>query len=209
MSQSLRLRMPKYCNKIVVPAPPNRPPQMTTVLAPLLKLPQTLIAIAESPSHPKCKAAIRATPTTQPSKKRKRWSPSITDLDESMASTQYCLPDLSASSAPTRQKRCQKLKEQQIMTKSIISTIRKTADQNRETQTSHFQVGTLAPDQPYPTQYYISPNYGFAMSFAMIFMISLYPRLSTFCLANRHCGFWTRMTVRKEECSSNSDTDWS
>ena len=123
---------------------------------------------------------MRATQTTQPSQKRKRSSVLITELDGSMASTQTCPPSLSASSAPSRQKRRQKLKEQQIKNESITSTIKSTADRNQETQLSDFQAGNCSHDQPYTTQYYISPN---------------------------HEGQETSMTVREAECASDSDTD--
>ena len=123
---------------------------------------------------------MRATRTTQPSQKRKRSSILITELDGSMELTQTCPPSLSASSAPSRLKRRQKLKEQQINNKSITSTIKSTADRNQEAQLSDFQAGNCSHDQQYPTQYYISPN---------------------------HEGPENSLTVREAECASDSDTD--
>ena len=57
-----------------------------------MTLSQTSIVIAEPPPRPKRKSDMRATTTAQPSQKRRRSSPSITESDESMASTQACSP---------------------------------------------------------------------------------------------------------------------
>ena len=82
VSRALRVRMPNKPKKIVVPAPLKQPSKSTNDFALPLTLPQTSIVVAEPPSSPKSKAAIRATTTTQPSLKRKRSSPSITESDE-------------------------------------------------------------------------------------------------------------------------------
>ena len=89
-------------------------------------------------------------------------------------------PTLSASKVPSRQERRQMLKQQLIENKSIISAIQKTAAQNPEVQSSDLQVRTCSPDQPYPTQYNVSPNYE-------------EPE--------------TRMTVKEANCASDSDSD--
>ena len=125
--------MPNKPKKTVVPAPP-KPPTETTADFPLpLTLPQTSFLIAEPPSRPKRKATMRATTAKQPSQKRKISSPSITKTDESMVSTQTCPPNLSANTAPCRQKKRQMLKQQQIQNKSVISTIKNTAARNQAT----------------------------------------------------------------------------
>ena len=72
VSRALRVRMPAKPKKIVVPAAPKQPSQTTTDFAPLLTLLLKELVIAEPPIRPKTKAAIRATPTTKPSEKRKR-----------------------------------------------------------------------------------------------------------------------------------------
>ena len=66
VSRALRVRMPTKPKKLVVPAPPNQPPQTSTDFAPPMTFPQTSIVIAEPPSCPKRKAAMRATPIAQP-----------------------------------------------------------------------------------------------------------------------------------------------
>ena len=72
--------------------PPKPPSETTTDFALPMTLPQTSIVIAEPRPRPKRKSDMRATTTTQPSQKRRRSSPSITESDESMASTQTCSP---------------------------------------------------------------------------------------------------------------------
>ena len=84
-----------------------------------MALPQTSIVITEPPTQPKRKAATKTTVALQRTHKQKRSSPSITESDESRASTQTCPPNLSSNSAPARQKRRQMLKQQQIQNKSI------------------------------------------------------------------------------------------
>ena len=132
--------MPTKPKKIVVPAPPKPPTETTTDFALPMTLPITSIVIAETPNRPKRKAARGASTTAQLSQKR-RSSPSITESDKSMASTQICPSNLTAGSAPSRQKRHQMLKEQQIKNKFIISTIKNTAARNQDTEQSDFQVG--------------------------------------------------------------------
>ena len=92
LSRALRVRMPTKTKNIVVPAPPNPPYETNTDFTLPMTVPQTSNVIAEPPSSPKRKAAMRATTTTQPSQKRRRSSPSITESDESMASTKTCPP---------------------------------------------------------------------------------------------------------------------
>ena len=71
VSQTLQVRMLTKPEKIVVPAPPKQPPQSKSEFAPPLTFPQTSIVIAVPPSRSKHKAAMRATPITQPSQNRK------------------------------------------------------------------------------------------------------------------------------------------
>ena len=115
--------MPTKPKKIGVPVPPKQQPLTTTEFARPLTLPQALPIFAEPPKRPKRKAAIRAQPTTKSSQKQKRTSPSITESDESTASTQTRPPTLSVSSEPSRKKRRQMLKEQQIKNRSILTII--------------------------------------------------------------------------------------
>ena len=65
----------------------------------------------------------KSTEALQPTQKRKRSSPSITDSDDSLASRQTCSPTASSVSAPSRQKRTQLIEQQQIQNKLIASTI--------------------------------------------------------------------------------------
>ena len=139
--RALPVRMPNKPKKTVVPAPPMPPAETTSDFALPMTLSQTSIAIAEPPNRPKWKAAMRATTAIQPSQKRRRLSQSITEYDESMASTQTFPPNLSANTAPSRQKRRQILKQQQIQHKFIISTIKSTAARNQDTKQSIFAVG--------------------------------------------------------------------
>ena len=131
---------------------------MVTDFAPSMILPQTSIVIAEPPTRLKRKAATKATEASQPSQKRKRSSPSVTESDKSLASTQTCPPTASSNSAPSRQKRRQMIKEQKIQKKSIVKTIQNTAARNQNEETN-FSVGPFSPIQTYPTQYYVSPKY--------------------------------------------------
>ena len=123
-----------------------------------MELPLTSIVIAEPPTRPKRKAATKSSEALQPIQKRKRSSPSITESDESLASTQTCPPTISSSSAPSRQKRRQLIKQTQIQNKSIVSTIQKTAAKSQNVECD-YTVGPCSPVQTYPTQCSISPNY--------------------------------------------------
>ena len=107
VTRALRIRMPVKPKKTVVPVPPQPPTESVTDFAPPMELPLTSIVIAEPPTRPKRKAATKATESFQPTQKRKRSSPSITESDESLASTQTCPLATSSSSAPSRQKRRQ------------------------------------------------------------------------------------------------------
>ena len=118
----------------------------------------TSIVIAEPPTRPKRKEATKATESFQPTQKIKRSSPSITESDESLASTQTCSPATSSSSAPLRQKRRQLINQIQIQNISIVSIIQKTAARNQNEE-SDYTVNPCSPVQTYPTQHYISPNY--------------------------------------------------
>ena len=177
MSRALRVRMPTKPNN-------TRAAETTTPnnnrFGAAIDTSQASMVIAEPLSCPKRKAAMRATPRTQPSQKQKTPSPSITESNESMALTQTCPEICQQECVPSRQKRGQMLIEQQLKNKSIISTIKNSADQNQETESSDFQVGTCSPCQPNLTQYYFSPNYE---------------------------GPDTSLTVRKAECASDSEMD--
>ena len=104
------------------------------------------------------KAATKATEALQPTQKRKRSFPWITESDQSLASTQTCPLTASSTSTLSRQKRRQLIKQQQIQNKSIVSTIQKAATNNQNVE-SDFTVGPCWPVKSFPTQYYISPNY--------------------------------------------------
>ena len=118
--RALRVRMPK---KTIVPAPPQPPKEMVTDFAPPMVPPQTSIVIVVPPTRPKRKAATKATEVLQPSHKRKRSFPSVTEPDESMASTQTSPPTVSSTSASSRQNRRQMIKQEQIKYKPIATTI--------------------------------------------------------------------------------------
>ena len=111
----------------------------------------------EPPTRPKRKAATKATAALQPMK-RKRSSPSITESDESLASVQTCPPTTSNSTALSRSKRRQLIKQTQMQNNSIITSIQKAQAQSQHVET-YFTVRPCSPLQTYPTQYYISPNY--------------------------------------------------
>ena len=96
--------------RTVVPTPPQPPTENISEFAPPMERPLTSIVIAEPPTRPKRKAATKSSEAHQPIQKRKRSSPSITDSEESLASTQTCPPTTSSSSAPSRQKRRQLIK---------------------------------------------------------------------------------------------------
>ena len=154
---ALRVRMPTKPKRTVVPAPPQLPSENLCDFAPSMELPLTSIVIAKPPSRPKRKAATKATAALQPLSKRKRSSPSITESDESLASVQTCPTTNSSSTAPSRSKRRQPIKQTQIQSKSIVSSIKKAAAQSQNVETD-YTVRQCSPVQTYPTQYYISPN---------------------------------------------------
>ena len=168
VSRALRVRMPIKPKKTIVTAPLQPPTETVTDFAPPMTLPQTSIVIAEPLIRPKRKAASKATEALQPSQKRKRSSP-----------TQTCPPTVSSTSAPSRQKRRQMNKQQQIKNKSILSTIQKTAarDQNEET---NFSVGPCTAVQMFPRQY---------------------------CVSQKYEGPQHSMTVREAECAYESESD--
>ena len=158
VTSSLRVRMPVKPKKTLVPAPPQPTTESVTDFAPPMELPLTSIVIAEPPTRPKRKSATNATESFQPTQKRKRFSPSITESDEFLASTQTSPPTTSSSSTPSHQKRRQLIKQTQIQNKSIVSTIQKTAAQNQNVD-SHYRVNPCSSVRNNQTQYYISPNY--------------------------------------------------
>ena len=110
VTRALKVRMPTKPKKTVVPASPQPPSEKLSDFAPPMELPLTSTVIAEPPSRPKRKAATKATAGLQPSTKRKRSSPSITESDETLASVQTCPPTTSSFSAPLRSKRRQLIK---------------------------------------------------------------------------------------------------
>ena len=120
-------------------------------------MPSTSFVINEPPSRPKRKAATKASAALKPLK-RQRSTPSVTESDESFASVQTCPPTAASSSAPSRNKRRQIIKQTQMKNKSIILAIKTAAAQSQPNE-SDFTVGPCSPAQFYPTQYYISPNY--------------------------------------------------
>ena len=99
VTRALRVRIPVKPKKSLVPAPPQPPTESVVDFAPLIAFPLTSIVIAEPPSRPKRKAATKATEALQLTQKRKPSSPSITESDESLASTQTCPPTASSTSA--------------------------------------------------------------------------------------------------------------
>ena len=157
VSRALRVRMPTKTKKTIVSAPPQPPTETMIKFKTPMTLPQTFIIIREPPTRPKRKAASKATEALQPSDKRQRSSPSITESDESLASTQTCPPTVTTS-AISRQKRRQMIKQQQIQNKSIVSLIQKTAARNQNGETD-FSVGPCSPAQTFPTPYYVSPDF--------------------------------------------------
>ena len=104
-----------------------------------MELPLTaiVIVIAEPPTQPKRKAATKATESFQPTQKRKRFSPSITESAKSLASTQTCPPTTSSTSATSRLKRRQLIKQTQIQNKPFVSTIQKTPAKNQKVESDY------------------------------------------------------------------------
>ena len=156
VTRALKVRMPTKPKRTVITATPQPPTEDACDFAPLMELPLTWIVIAEPATRPKWKTATKATVALQPLK-RKRSSPSITESDESLASVQTCPPTTSSSTAPSRSKKRQLIKETQKQNESIITSIRKAAAQSQNVETD-FIVGPCSPVQTYPTQYCISPN---------------------------------------------------
>ena len=157
VTRALRVRMPTKPKRTVITAPPKPSTADMGDFAPPMELPLTSIVIAEPPTRPKSKAATKARAALQPLK-RKRSSPSITESDESLATVQTCPPTTSSSTALSRSKRRQLIKQTEIQNKSIVTSIKKAATQSQHVETD-FTVGPSSPVQTYPTQYYISPNY--------------------------------------------------
>ena len=151
VTRALRVRMPTKPRRIVITAPPQPPTADMGDFAPPMEMPLTSIVIAEPPTRPKRKAATKATAALQPLE-RKRSSPSITESDESLTSVQICPPTTSSSTAPSRSKRRQLIKQTQIQNKSIVTSIKKAATQSQHVETD-FTVGPCSPVQTYPTQY--------------------------------------------------------
>ena len=153
VSRALRVRMPTKSKRTVVPAPPQPPIVIVTDCAPPMTLPTNIVCHCRTTDSSKMKAATKARTAIQPSQKRKRSSPSITESDESMASTQTYPPKLSSNTAPSRQKRRQIIKLHQIQNKSIVFSIKNTAIHNQDTEESNFTVGSCSHIQTYARQY--------------------------------------------------------
>ena len=158
VTRALRVRVPVKPWKTVVTAPPQPTTERVIDFAPPMELPLKSIVIAEPLTRPKRKAAAKATESFQPTQKRKRSSLSIKESDQSLASTQTFPPATSSSSAPSRQKRRQLVKQTQIQNKSIVSTVQKNAARNQNVE-SDCTVNPCSPVQTYPTQNYIYPKY--------------------------------------------------
>ena len=157
VTRALRVRMPTKPKRTVITAPPKPPAEVTSDYAVPMDMPSTSIVIAEPPSRPKQKTATKASAALK-LLKRQRSMPSVSESDESLASVQTCPPTASSSSAPSRNKRRQIIKQTQIKNKSQISAIKTAAAQSQHNE-SDFTVGPCSPAQSYPTQYHISPNY--------------------------------------------------
>ena len=157
VTRALKVRMTTKPKQTVITAPPKQPVEVTCDFAPPMEMPLTSIVIAEPPTRPKRKAATKATAALKP-QKRQRSLPQVTESDESPASMQKCPPRASGSSAPSRSKRRQIIKQTQIQNRSIISSIKSAAAQSQHVETD-FSVGPYSPTQSYPTLYYVSPNY--------------------------------------------------
>ena len=157
VTRALRVRMRTKPKRRVITALPQPPTEDVCDFTSPMELPLTSIVITEPPTRRKRKAATKATAALQPLK-RKRSSPSITESDEQLASVQTCPPTISSSTAPSRSKRRQLLKQTQIQNKSIITSIKKAATKSQHVETD-FTVAPCSPVQTYPTQYFISPNY--------------------------------------------------
>ena len=64
-------------------------------------------------------------------------TPSVTESDKSLASVQTCPPTASSSSAPSRNKRRQIIKQTQIKNKSIILAIKTAAAQSQHNESDY------------------------------------------------------------------------
>ena len=157
VTRALRVQMPTKPKRTIITAPPKPPAEVTSDFAVPMEMPPTFIVIAEPPSRPKRKGTTKASAALK-LLKRQRSTPSVTESDESLASVQTCPPTASSSSAPSRNKRRQIIKQTQIKNKSLISAIKTAAAQSQHNE-SDFTVDPCSPAQSYPTQYYISPNY--------------------------------------------------
>ena len=125
VSRALRVGMPTKPKKTLVFAPPQPPTETVIDFATPMVLRQTSTMNAEPTTRTKQKAALKAMEAIQPSHKRKRSSPSVTESDEPLTSTQTCRPTVSSTSEPSRQKQRQMVKQQQMQNKLIVSTIQK------------------------------------------------------------------------------------
>ena len=129
VTRALRVRITTKPKRTVITAPPKQPVEVPCDFAPPMEMPSTSIVIAEPPTRPKRKAATKATAALKPLK-RQRPTPSATESDELLASVQTCPPTASGSSAPSRSKRRQIIKQTQIQNRSIISSIKSAAAQS-------------------------------------------------------------------------------
>ena len=75
---------------------------------------------------------LSTTTNQQASSNQQRTSPSITEIDEPMISTKMCPPAVTEKRAPSHKKRRYIIKQQQIASKNIISSIKKTTGQVSE-----------------------------------------------------------------------------
>ena len=157
VTRAFRVRMTTKPKRSITTAPPKKPTQIRKDFAVPMEMPSTSIVIAEPPSRPKRKAATKNSAALIPLK-RKRSTPSVTELDESVTSVQTCPPTTSSPGVFARNKRRQIIKQHQIQNKSIISAIKTAAAQTQQSETD-FTVGPCSPTQSYPTQFYVSPNY--------------------------------------------------
>ena len=115
VTRALRVRMPTKPKHTVITAPPKPPAEVTSDFAVPMGMPSSSIEIAEPPSRPKRKAATQASAAMKPSK-RQRSTPSVTASVESIASVQNCPSTASSSTAPSRSKRRQFIKEHRSKT---------------------------------------------------------------------------------------------
>ena len=143
VTRALRVRKPTKPKRSSSTAPPIQPTEIRSDFAVPMEMPSTSIVIAEPPSRPKRKAITKASAALIPSK-RKRWTPSVTESDESVTSVHTCPPTTSSPGIIARNKRRQIIKQQQIQNKSIISAIKTAAAQTHQNETD-FTVGPFSP----------------------------------------------------------------